>query len=178
MTNPPSTSIAATVFNVSEREVRDNQYDTFRSLPAGDTGGFTPLIGELEGGPDVYGVLSKIDADDVVDTLGVNPLPQHAAMVVKMAAGPPPYDYSVPGYHWVFFVNLTASNLNSPMFQYGDNFDSGLNTEGTEKDLRASGRAYNPLAGTATAFANRPVTGVLGPKEVFATLMPDTEPWF
>jgi hypothetical protein len=159
---PGTSSSLATVYNSTGSTVAENPYDQ----SAGDS----PLLGQMKSGPDVYGILSGLDAAAFEALPFVQLAPDQTAMLVKMTAGPPPYDFTVPGYHWVFFVNMSTSSLPSPRFQYGSTGGSN------EYELRESGRAHRNADGSVvTPFENRPVIPALAPGEVFATLCPTSE---
>ena len=157
----------AKVYFQSNRTLRENPYDVPQTLAGGDQVGSSLMLSGLKEGPDSYGILKHAESSNFDEALlGVAPESGALAMVVVMDEGPEPYNYSFPGYKWIFFVNLAGHDLAFPQFEIGSA------SQDDQKALTRSGRDYNPLGGASTPFNGRAVLDTLGSDEVFATLTP------
>ncbi|MEE4110815.1 MAG: PKD domain-containing protein [Halieaceae bacterium] len=130
----------------------------------------TPLIADLVGGAEAYGLLDSSitlgDLDDLipgVNTL-VDPDPDALAAVIRLDTGPGKYDVDYSGYDLLLFANLSDVVLDNPMIgagNAGSTLLTGLMTGGLAADLSFGGD------GTLDQLDG------LAPGQIWATLIPE-----
>jgi hypothetical protein len=124
----------------------------------------TPFIPDLEGGAELFGLLSGVDAtDSVYDLLFANAPDRAFAAVVQSATGPSGYSDLYDGFDFLSVVNMTSQVLSNPRLGVD------LNHLGFSEALMVGGWQRDPANGGS---GDETLTELLG-LQVWATLVPD-----
>ena len=128
---------------------------------------FTPLIPDLVGGAETFGLLSGVDARDPFFAPYLSGFDASSlAALVRLDRGPGPlYDYSLTGVDWLFFLNLGPDPLTAPLL--------GADPKETDFDFLEPLRLGGWTRDAAYGGSGDELLAELAGYAVFAMLVPD-----